>query len=125
MKVIDASALLAFLFREEGSEIVRDALEQGCCMSAVNLGEVAGRYTRAGYDGYAVETRLRLLPLEIVDFDAANAFAAARLLPSTQPLGLSLGDRACLALGILRDVPVLTADRAWLEVAGSRVEVIR
>ncbi len=56
------------------------------------------------------------LPIDVVSFDMERALAAARLRPMTQHLGLSLADRACLALGIELRLPVFTADRAWLAV---------
>ena len=62
----------------------------------------------------------------IVEFDGAHAALAASLLTQTRPLGLSLGDRACLALGLTLDATVVTADRVWngLEL-GVAIELIR
>lgn len=67
MIVLDASALLAFLFREPGASLVASHLP-GSCMSAVNLSEVIGRFTRDGHDTGQVRTRLAALPIEIVAF---------------------------------------------------------
>ena len=122
--VIDASALLAFLFREPGADRVTLALPDGC-ISAVNLSEVAGRFLRDGHDLSSVKDRLSRLPLEVVPFDRHAAFATAALLPATAHLGLSLGDRACLALAKQRNLTALTADRDWLQVPGIQVESIR
>ena len=110
--VMDASALLAFLFQEEGSRAVAAALD-GSCMSAVNLSEVLGLFARDGKDTHIVAGWLRQLPLEIVPFDREQAAVAAALRSRTDRQGLALGDRACLSLGLARGIPVLTADKAW------------
>jgi PIN domain nuclease of toxin-antitoxin system len=112
MIVLDASALLAFLFAEPGHEQVGAALP-GACLSAVNFSEVLGRFARDGHDTTLVSQRIRALGMEIVAFDGDAAAAAAALRTMTDRLGLSLGDRACLALAVARGIPALTADRAW------------
>lgn len=110
--VLDASALLAFLFGEPGQDRVRDALE-AACMSTVNLAEVLLRLMRSG--GPVDQLRIRLEPFEIewVTFERTNAFQVGELWRPTRHAGLSLGDRACLALALDRGLPVLTADRLW------------
>jgi PIN domain nuclease of toxin-antitoxin system len=108
--VLDASALLAFLFQEEGSPVVAAALE-GSCMSAVNLSEVLGLFARDGKDTRIVAHWLRQLPVEIIPFSRDEAVEAAALRAQTDRHGLSLGDRACLSLALNRGLPVLTADR--------------
>jgi PIN domain nuclease of toxin-antitoxin system len=82
-------------------------------MSTVNLSEVLGRFSRQGHSAAAVLARLEQTRLRWSSFDAAQALIAAELLPLTRSLGLSLGDRACLALALSRNIPVMTADRAW------------
>jgi PIN domain nuclease of toxin-antitoxin system len=113
--VLDASALLAFLFQEEGSPVVAAALE-GSCMSAVNLSEVLGLFARDGKDTHIVANWLRQLPVEIVPFAREEAVEAAALRLQTDRHGLSLGDRACLSLGLTRGIPNLTADREWQKI---------
>lgn len=115
MIVLDASALLAFLFREPGHELVAPHLED-CCLSTVNLSEVIGHFLRDGHDAEAVLNKFLTTPIEIVPFSAQLAGVAALLLPLGKPLGLSLADRACIALAMTRKVPVLTADAVWQEV---------
>jgi len=115
MKVLDSSALLAFLFREEGAELVAKTIDQSC-MSAVNLCEVIGRFTREGHDHEKVSRRIATSSIEIVPFGVADASLAASLVPTTRHLGLSLGDRACLALAMSRKLPALTADRVWADI---------
>jgi PIN domain nuclease of toxin-antitoxin system len=125
MIVLDASALLAFLFREVGQERVAEVVERSC-LSAVNLCEVLGRFARDRHDPVEVLSRIRETSIEIVPFDAGQAVLAAALAPVLRPRGLSLGDRACLALAVSRGVPALTADRAWIDLdIGVEVRVIR
>lgn len=115
MIVVDASALLAFLFKEPGHDQVGSAIDAGAVMSTVNLSEVLGRFARDGHDTGEILERLLASPITFVPFDQEHARRAAELLPATRPLGLSLGDRSCLALAQSRGTPALTADRVWLE----------
>lgn len=113
MIALDASALLAYMFRERGHETVGAAIGHSC-MSTVNLSEVLGRFVRDGHDAETVLTEIGNTAIELVPFTQDHARAAADLMPKTRPIGLSLGDRACLALARSRGIPALTADRAWL-----------
>jgi PIN domain nuclease of toxin-antitoxin system len=125
MIALDASALLAFLFREAGHQRVRPLLQEAC-MSTVNLSEVVARFVRDGKDIREILRRLAASPIEWVPFTVEQAVEAAKLAARTDPLGLSLGDRACLALAGLRRIPAVTADRAWRDAdLGIEVEVIR
>jgi PIN domain nuclease of toxin-antitoxin system len=121
---LDASALLAFLFSEEGHEHVAAHLTASC-MSAVNLAEVLGRFARDGIDPIGVLRRLEATPIELVPFGNDDAARVAALVPFTRNLGLSLGDRACLALAISRAIPTLTADRTWEQLdVGVDIQVV-
>ena len=111
--VVDASALLALLRREAGAEVVAAALAGGAAISAVNLSEVVAKLSEAGVVEEEVRTILDSLSLEVVDFDANHAYHAGLLRRLTRHAGLSLGDRACLALAQRLGLPALTADRAW------------
>lgn len=125
MIVLDASALLAFLFGEPGHERVASHLTQSC-ISAVNLSEVIGRFTRDGHDARAVLQQIDRSSIETAPFLAEDAALAAALIPATIHLGLSLGDRACLALAASRKAPAWTSDRAWASLdLGIAIEVIR
>ncbi len=125
MIAFDASAVLAFIFKEPGHEQAA-ALIDDCCLSAVNLSEVLGRLVRDGHDSQTMLVSLAETNILVVDFDAEQASLAADLLPKSRPLGLSLGDRACLALALARGVPAVTADRAWTGADfGVEVRVIR
>lgn len=125
MIALDASALLAFLLRERGHERVRELLPEAC-MSTVNFSEVLGRFARAGQDVVRVAERVLAAPVELVAFSTAQAAIAAALVPATQGLGLSLGDRACLALAKERGIRAITADRSWQRLKLSiAIEAIR
>src|SRR5689334_5115921 len=127
LAVLDASAILAMLLEEAGAEKLKDALSDAA-VSTVNLSEVAGHYARSGVGEDDVRRVLDPLPLERVAFDEELAYGAATLLSPTRAAGLSLGDRACLALARQRSAPAMTADRSWLGVAraiGVQVELIR
>ena len=128
--VLDASALLALLREEEGAERVEYAVRSGALVSTVNWAEVLARLVDVGGD--PEETAAKALPssgigqVALVPFDDEQARETARLRRSTRSLGLSLADRAALALGKLRRLPVLTTDRAWRSLRISvKIEVIR
>ena len=125
MIALDASALLALLFRETGHAQVAAAVSEAC-LSAVNLCEVLGRFCRDGHDVHAVASRLLRQRIEVVAFTDDHAALAAALRLRTDALGLSLGDRACLALAQARQIPAMTADRAWQHLdVGVQVLLIR
>ena len=126
--VLDASALLAYLWHEPGHDTVAQHIEQSkVLMSSVNLSEVLSRAADKGMSPSAMAALQASLPFEIIPFDRAQAQTAASLRPPTKALGLSLGDRACLALAIERQAVALTADRVWqeLEIEGLVVELLR
>jgi len=125
VKVLDASALLAFLQGEAGSKVVAEAL-RGSCMSAANAAECGAKLVECGLPPAPLFDQLRLHGVEIVPVSAMHALCAAEIHASTRSRGLSLGDRLCLALAIRRELSVLTADRAWAEVdVGVDVILIR
>lgn len=122
MIVIDTSAILAFLFKEPGADLVEPALAIGL-LSAVNYAEVLSRFERdKSGSGISVALPLREALREVVPFDSSQAANAAIIMAGTKQYGLSLGDRCCLALAIERKCAVLTADRIWLKL-GLQVEI--
>lgn len=113
--ILDASALLALINREDGAKDVEKILP-GAIMSAVNISEAAAVMHRLGMPMLEIkEIFINLIP-ERVPFDTEQAFHVARLRKDTKHKGLSLGDRACLALGIIKKIPVLTADKIWMNL---------
>ena len=110
--VWDASALLAILLRERGWQQYAQEMIAGS-INAVNLSEVATRLLALGGSAASVREVLGGLPLRVCPFSEEIAYRAANLRASTASLGLSLGDRACLAQALELNLPALTADRIW------------
>ena len=125
--LLDASALLAMLFDEEGAGEVISALRRGAVMSAVNVAEVAARLHQDRWPAEEVAGTFNDVGVEIAPFGSDAALLSGCYRPATAKLGLSLGDRACLATAATLCLPVLTADRVWreLELPGVEVECIR
>src|SRR5579884_2683315 len=111
--VLDASALLALLNKERGSESVAEFIESGATMSAINLSEVVAKLSEAGMPEETIHEVLDALGITIVDFDSVFAYKAGLLRLATKKAGLSLGDRACLALAGHLGLPAVTTDRVW------------
>lgn len=125
--VLDASALVALLRGEPGHERVSAVLADSV-ISVVNLAEVAGFFARNGMPSADVRRLLAPLPSVPVPLDVELAYDVGFLLPATKAAGLSLGDRACMALAMRLGVKALTADKSWAAIAtaiGATVEVIR
>ncbi|MCR2832570.1 type II toxin-antitoxin system VapC family toxin [Parerythrobacter lacustris] len=123
--VLDASALLAVVLREIDDQQAERWLHRAS-MSAVNLSEVVARLSDLDYAPDMIADGLAEFDLDIHPFDAAQAERAGRLRAATRHRGLSLGDRACLALAAELGRPAITADRAWAEFdLGISIEVIR
>ena len=123
--VLDASALLAFLRKEKGAERVQEVLGSAC-ISAVNLSETIVKLAEYGKPVEEIVSHIDLLQIPVVAFDVELARMAASLREPTRAAGLSLGDRACLALALKKGLPALTTEKAWLECkVGVKVIKIR
>ena len=125
--VLDASALLCLLKGEPGADRVIAALPRAW-VSAVNLSEVYAKLADAGGSEPRIAQAIGSLHLRVDPFDNEQARMAGMLRPLTKALGLSLGDRACLALARQRNATALTTDRAWADLAETietQIEVIR
>lgn len=126
--VLDASALLAYMHGEPGAGVVEAALERGCLVSIVNLAQVLSKLAEEGEDPAQVLLALESLgeALQVEGLDAEDAVRIARLRPPTMAAGLSLADRACLALAKRHGLPALTADAEWKRVPlGVEVTLVR
>ncbi len=124
--VMDASAMLALMQAERGWEVV-DALiqEQECVASCVNIAEVGTRMIDKGLAPSQLERTLKELDVQPIDFDLKQSTFCAELRLSTKYAGLSLGDRACLALTKLMGGTAVTSDRAWLDIAeATKIKVL-
>lgn len=123
--VLDASAVLAAIHRETGGAHVEALLAQSV-IGAVNLSEVVARLQDRGFPDAAVDTIFAEAGFDVIAFDTDLAIAAGRLRQITRAKGLSLGDRACIALGRRLNATVLTGDRAWADLdLGVTIELIR
>jgi ribonuclease VapC len=123
--VLDASAVLARLRAERGGDVVQ-ARAPDAVISAVNYAEVISKLIDLGVSVEAAAAAIGELELAVFPFDEIDAARTAALRAATRRRGLSLGDRACLALAERLGLPVLTADRAWAELdLGVEVVLIR
>jgi ribonuclease VapC len=123
--VLDASALMAVLREEPGAAAVEAVLDRAA-ISAVNLSEVQAKLVERGTAAEIAWSSLVDLDLEVVDFDAPQARVAGDLRRLARTQGLSLGERACLALAQALALPAMTADHAWagLEI-GIEIRAVR
>lgn len=123
-KVVDASVVLAVCHQEQGSDQAREAIRRGL-ISTVNLSEVYEKAIKYGRLPIA-EAIVHAAALEIVEFNELHALEAAKIAEETRKKGISFADRACLALGVSENLPIVTGDRSWKELdLGITVELIR
>ncbi len=129
--VLDASAFLAYLQNEAGASVVEAALIQQAAIGVINWIEVLSKVADLGDDPQALVQDFENQgflgrDLEIVAVAQADVLTIAQLRPATKSIGLSLGDRACLALGLRLGLPILTADRLWTTLnLGVEIQSIR
>ena len=123
--VLDASALLCLLQSEPGADRVARALPNSV-IGAVNFSEVVGKLVEAGVEEREIDSFVDTLQLKVVPFNQEQARLAGLLRIATRRFGLSLGDRACLALASLHDAVALTCEKSWMKIeAACVVELIR
>jgi len=124
--VLDASALLAVLNSEPGAERLTPQILAAATSSTVNLAEVHSKLVQRGLSRDAAWDAANAVVHEASAFTAEQARTAGDLVLQTRALGLSLGDRACLALALALRAPVYTADRSWKNLSvGVRIHMIR
>ena len=124
--VYDASALLAVIFNEPGTEQTLHYLAQPeGRVSAVNWSEVGAKLAEHGMSAERIGVELAAFGLDVVPFDETQANAAAALRPVTRALGLSLGDRCCLALAQMHAAPIITAYATWKKLKGFNIIAVR
>lgn len=123
--VLDASALLALLNNEPGAQRVKDILPESV-VCTVNVCETVGKLVSVGMSIDDARTSVALLLPQVIPFDTELAFKTGALITDTKKLGLSLGDRACLALALMRQNTAVTAERVWSKLKlDVTIEVIR
>ena len=110
--VLDASALLAFINQENGSEIAEGYLPDAI-MSSVNIAEVVAVLSLVDMPEDIIIGIINDLSIEIIDFDQEQAIQTGFLRKKTKAAGLSLGDRACINLASIKNLTVVTADKIW------------
>jgi len=124
--VLDSSAILVALNNEPGSEKLTPAVIDVAISSTVNLAEVQAKLVGDGMDPAEAWEATRSSVHSAAAFTVAHAEITGDLVSQTRSLGLSLGDRACLALGISLGAPVYTADKTWKHLKlPIRIHVIR
>ena len=122
---LDSSAILALLNEEPGKDRVKAALKDSI-ISSVNYCEVLTKLSDSGFTEAESIEIFRLLNLPVINFDRETARIAARLRSKTKRYGLSLGDRSCLALALVRNLKAVTAERIWSKLKiGVRIEIVR
>jgi ribonuclease VapC len=124
--VLDASVLLAIVNREAGADIFTPELLRDATSSTVNLAEAQTKLVNRGLDPRDAWDVAASPIREPTSFTAEHAKTAGSLVTKTRALGLSLGDRACLALGLVLGAPVYTADTSWKKLKlGIPIHLIR
>jgi ribonuclease VapC len=115
--VMDASAILAILRGEPGCDYVQELLEsEECAISSVNMAEVGSKLIDYGLPPEEFPRIARQLQIDIIDFNTEQSIQSAQIRKITRSTGLSLGDRACVALTQLMQGCVVTSNRAWLDI---------
>ena len=124
--VLDASALLALIQEEKGADVIRPLL-RSAVMSAVNIAETLTALQRVHITPQEAVVSVSDIIETIVPFDLEQAQYVAELQPHVQHKGLSLGDRACIALGLKLQAPIYTADKIWgqLQLSKADIKIIR
>ena len=122
--VLDASAVIAYLYSETGADKVEPLLEHST-ISRINATEVLTKIVQDGLTIEEAKETFDKLNLEIAEFGENQSLKAAELRPLTKHLGLSLGDRCCLALAILENATAVTADKNWANLNFCKIEIIR
>lgn len=122
--VLDSSAVLAVLHQEKGTEKALTFFPDAV-VSSVNLAEILTKSIERGHNKDSAIEVFNLLQIKVIDFDFEQAAKAAELRPLTKHLGLSLGDRCCLALAILNNTTAVTADKDWQTLSLCPIELIR
>jgi ribonuclease VapC len=122
---IDASAILALIQGEPGADLAAQAIRRGV-VSVINLTEVVGKLAGRGYTNSQIRDRVQRLRLDVAEFTIEDAFRTGLLRPVTRKAGLSLADRACLALAQRLGKPAVTSERRWATLnLGIKIQLIR
>ncbi len=121
--VLDSSALITLIKNEKGAEIVESLLGK-IVMSSMNVAEVAGILIDLGMSSDECKNSIEPFVDLIVPLDLTQSYNIAFLKPYTKAYRLSIGDRACIALGIQMNIPIYTADQVWKNLTIQNAEII-
>ncbi|MEM9808662.1 MAG: type II toxin-antitoxin system VapC family toxin [Cyanobacteria bacterium P01_D01_bin.56] len=113
--VFDSSVIIALIENEPGAQVARPYIDNALTLS-VNFTEAVTFFAKRVDNPAHLRGLLRPFLENVVSYDFDVAFMAGQIIRKTIPFGLSLGDRACLALAMSRKLPVLTTDKAWADV---------
>lgn len=123
--VLDSSAIIAFLQREPGADVVAKVITRSI-VSTVNAAEIVAKLIQFGLTANEAVDAMKALPVRKVPFELAQALTAGAMWDRGKSMGLSLGDRACLALAEAMNLPALTSDRRWTDFkANIEIRLIR
>lgn len=120
--ILDASSLIAFIYAEEGHNIVTKVLHCSV-MSAINVSEVIKYMINCNAQKTEIDSLLDKSLYKIVDFDREQSYLTAELNVQTKKYGLSLADRACIALALKTGYPIYTADKVWKNLVIEHVDI--
>jgi PIN domain nuclease of toxin-antitoxin system len=124
--VFDASAVLALLQQEPGAEKLTEEIRINAVASTVNLAEVQSKLVKKGVPPERAWANTLSAIAKAEPFTSRQANIAGSLIAKTEKLGLSLGDRACLALAIALKAEVYTTEQIWKGLkVGVPIHVIR
>lgn len=115
--VFDSSAVIALFAKEKGYELITKYLKNAI-ISTVNLAEIY-KYCIDQKDLSKEDCQeiIAMSGIKVIDFDNEQALISAAIYPKTKAFGLSLGDRACIALAINKDnLKVITCDKIWQDI---------
>jgi ribonuclease VapC len=112
--VLDSSAVIAFLQREPGADVVGKVITRSI-VSTVNAAEIVAKLIQYGLTADEAADSMMALPVRKLPFDLDQALTAGTMWGRSKSMGLSLGDRACLALAEAMKLPAMTSDRRWAE----------
>jgi ribonuclease VapC len=122
--VLDSSAILAVINSEPGYDVVEKIIA-GSIVSSVNVSEVLTKLVERGIHIDDAFEEFSQLGMDALSFNQEHAKKTSELRTLTRHLGLSLGDRACLAVAIEENAIAVTADKSWASLNICPVEVIR
>lgn len=125
--VLDASVVLALIKKEPRGRRFTEQVDPYSvpAVSTVNIAETVGKLAEIGMPDDEIEEAIDSIGLAIMPFTREHARVAGLMRAATRKLGLSLGDRACLALAKVMDAEAVTTDQQMgMAVVGVQIRVV-